>query len=352
MISVIMPTYNKASFLNLTLASFVHQTSKQFELIIIDDGSSDDTEHIVQSYKNKLNLLYMKQPNLGRSQARNAGIMASSGTFLVFNDDDRIVRDNFIAEHTKVLMNDNDAMVIGGKGRVLTVWQKNKLPLRRNDKNILSERFGDEWQTISKSKYVELIRTDDLECNFEATINKIFLGNEFDTGHTLGVTIDQIPDFRLAWLIGTTANLSVRKDAVVDVGLFDVAFKGWGMEDTDLCYRLHMHGLKVKEYSSAYNYHQIHPIGLRWFNSTISMTRFNDLRKNILYFHKKTKSPSSFVYYKSFIYNIPTITANEIFIQFENALEKNPIPYSEWGKLLRTIMKNRHRNTAFMEKNG
>jgi glycosyltransferase involved in cell wall biosynthesis len=345
MISIIMPTYNKATLLNLTLASFVHQTSKQFELIIIDDGSNDDTEHIVQSYKNKLNLLYMKQSNLGRSQARNAGIMASSGTFLVFNDDDRIVRDDFIAEHTKVLMDDNDAMVIGGKGRVLTVWQKNKLPFRKNDTNILSERFGVEWREISKSKYAELIRTDDLEFNFEATIKKIFLGNEFDTGHTLGVTIDEIPDFRLGWLIGTTANLSVRKDAVMDVGLFDTAFKGWGMEDTDLCYRLQMHGLNVKEYSPAYNYHQIHPIGLRWFNATISFSRFKDLRKNIIYFHKKTKTPSSFICYKAFLYNIPTIIANEIYIQFENAIEKKPIPYSEWGKLFRTIMRNRNKSS-------
>ncbi|MCC3378202.1 glycosyltransferase family 2 protein [Paenibacillus farraposensis] len=52
--SVIMPTYNKAEYLELTLASFSGQQHNNFEIIIIDDGSTDHTAKVVQKYKNKL----------------------------------------------------------------------------------------------------------------------------------------------------------------------------------------------------------------------------------------------------------------------------------------------------------
>ena len=50
-VSVIMPTYNKCTFLKLTLAGFARQTFKDFTVIVVDDGSTDDTKKIVDSYQ-------------------------------------------------------------------------------------------------------------------------------------------------------------------------------------------------------------------------------------------------------------------------------------------------------------
>jgi glycosyltransferase involved in cell wall biosynthesis len=343
MISVIIPTYNKAAYLNLTLASFVPQTSKDFEVVVVDDGSVDETANIANSYKSKLNLVYIKQLNQGRSKARNTGILACSGDSLVFNDDDRIVKKDFITKHADALKEDGEFIYIGGKGKALTIWSKNKLPLQRNDTKILASRFGEQWKTISKSTYTELLTTQDIEMNFDESMEKVFLGNEFESDHVMGVPINEIPDFRLSWTIGTTANLSVRKDAVIEVGMFDTEFKGWGMEDSELCYRLCTNGMRVKEYPSAYNYHQIHPIGRRFLHQTLSMTRRNELHRNINYFHEKFKTPGSFVFHRAFYSNTPPLIANEILIQFESDLTEKALPYSEWDSLYRTIVKNRSR---------
>lgn len=342
MISVIMPTYNKANYLNLTLASFVNQTEKEFEIVIIDDGSQDHTSTVIDCYKEKLNLVYLKQVNSGRSAARNKGIEACSGNYLLFNDDDRIVHQNFVAQHKAALMTNPNAVHLGAKERILTIWSKNKLILQPNDIKVLAEKWGDQWKEIRRSNYVELVKAEQLENSFEASINKVYLGKEFETDHVLGSSFDQIPNFRLMWMMGTTANLSVIKAAVVDVGMFDTAFKGWGMEDTELCYRLYNYGLPMRDCMTALNYHQVHPIGRRFFFiPTLSYKRWIELHRNINYFDQKFKTPSSYIFRKAFYRNMSPIVANEVLTQFEDALEADPRSHQSWDTLYRRVMKGR-----------
>ncbi|QJD81935.1 glycosyltransferase [Cohnella herbarum] len=341
MISVIMPTFNKAAYLNLTLASFVRQTSKDYEIVLIDDGSGDGTQAIADNYKNKLNLIRLKQANLGRSAARNKGISASSGEYLLFNDDDRIVRGDFIERHQSALSREANTVHIGGKGRVLTIWRRNQLIMQGQDRRKLAEQLGDRWHRVRRKTYAELASAEEVETNFEHTIERLFLGKEFESNHALGVPIDRIEDFRLKWMLGTTANLSVRKDAVVEAGMFDTEFRGWGMEDSELCYRLVRNGLALKECPEAFNYHQIHPIGRKfWINPTLSISRMNELKRNIDYFHAKFGTPASYIFRRAFYDNIPTLLANEILIQFEGALGESGT-VEDWDSLYRTIMRSR-----------
>jgi cellulose synthase/poly-beta-1,6-N-acetylglucosamine synthase-like glycosyltransferase len=72
-ISVIMPTYNKGHFLDSMLASYQHQTHDRFELVIVDDGSTDNTREIVDRYRGSLNIRYLHQPNKGVPQAGEGG---------------------------------------------------------------------------------------------------------------------------------------------------------------------------------------------------------------------------------------------------------------------------------------
>ena len=70
--SIVIPTYNRADKLEIPIKSILNQQFKNWELIIIDDGSTDETNALIQNYS-YFNILYFFQPNLGESAARNRG---------------------------------------------------------------------------------------------------------------------------------------------------------------------------------------------------------------------------------------------------------------------------------------
>src|SRR6266540_1479939 len=86
-VSVVIPTYNRASLLREAIDSVLNQTFNDLELIIVDDGSTDNTEEVVHSFTDH-RLMYLKQQNEGASSARNAGIQAATGEFIAFLDSD------------------------------------------------------------------------------------------------------------------------------------------------------------------------------------------------------------------------------------------------------------------------
>ncbi len=87
MISVIIPTYNRAGFLGRAVSSVLAQSLRELELIIVDDGSSDETSEIVQSFRDKRIRCYY-QENKGVSAARNFGINKALGRYTAFLDSD------------------------------------------------------------------------------------------------------------------------------------------------------------------------------------------------------------------------------------------------------------------------
>lgn len=89
-VSVVVPTYNCAKYLHETIHSILTQTLGDFEIIIVDDGSTDDTEKLVQNYLHASGdkIKYIKQENSGPACARNTGIRESSGEFISFLDAD------------------------------------------------------------------------------------------------------------------------------------------------------------------------------------------------------------------------------------------------------------------------
>lgn len=92
LISIIMPTYNCADFIGITLESVISQTYKNWELIIVDDCSIDNTEEIVRYYmESDSRIKYNKLDiNSGASAARNKGIDLASGKYIAFLDSDDI----------------------------------------------------------------------------------------------------------------------------------------------------------------------------------------------------------------------------------------------------------------------
>jgi glycosyltransferase involved in cell wall biosynthesis len=86
LVSVIIPTYNRASVLERAIRSVLGQTFRDFELIVVDDGSIDSTTHLLNSFDG--NLKALAQENQGVSAARNLGIKESTGVLLAFLDSD------------------------------------------------------------------------------------------------------------------------------------------------------------------------------------------------------------------------------------------------------------------------
>lgn len=89
LVSVVIPTYNRADLLPRAIKSVLNQTFQNFELIIVDDGSVDDTKRIVKKFikmSNKINYIY--QENRGESAARNLGKEKTKGNYIAFLDSD------------------------------------------------------------------------------------------------------------------------------------------------------------------------------------------------------------------------------------------------------------------------
>ena len=103
--SVVISTYNRAAVISRALDSLVAQTEKDWEAIVIDDGSEDDTCRIVQPYLNTYsNILFLKQSHSGEAKAKNAGIMAATGRFISFLDSDDEYDPVHLASRKSVLL--------------------------------------------------------------------------------------------------------------------------------------------------------------------------------------------------------------------------------------------------------
>ncbi|WP_156493589.1 glycosyltransferase family A protein, partial [Oleiphilus sp. HI0125] len=87
-VSVVMPTYNRADLVGRAVESVLNQTFHDFELIVVDDGSSDSTRDVLNKYNEDKRFRYIFQENQGQSVARNKAIELASGMYLAFLDSD------------------------------------------------------------------------------------------------------------------------------------------------------------------------------------------------------------------------------------------------------------------------
>ena len=87
-VSVIIPTYNRAAFLRLAIASVLNQTFQNFEIIVIDDASQDHTREVVNSLSDTRIRYIRHEGNRGVAVSRNTGVVNAKGSYIAFLDDD------------------------------------------------------------------------------------------------------------------------------------------------------------------------------------------------------------------------------------------------------------------------
>lgn len=116
LISIITPCYNAAPFLKEAIDSVLSQTYQHFEWILVNDGSIDETEAIIQSYTDT-RICYYKQKNQGQCAASNYGLTKATGDYIKFFDADDIMNADHLEAQIKILNGRTDALASCAWGR-------------------------------------------------------------------------------------------------------------------------------------------------------------------------------------------------------------------------------------------
>lgn len=171
MFSIIVPVYNVEKYLDKCLASILEQTFKDFECIIIDDGSPDNSNIIIDKYvKLDQRFKVIHQKNMGLSAARNAGLDIAKGDYIVFVDSDDYIADDYLEKFALKIADTDADMVICGLIEVYKDYEKNKVFTAESIKVIKQNILADVWPSYVWNKCYK----KDLFTNIRFPVGKIF----------------------------------------------------------------------------------------------------------------------------------------------------------------------------------
>jgi len=208
-ISVIIPTYNRSQFLKKILNSLLGQTQEKcdYEIIVVDDGSTDDTSLILNTIKTSYNFKFVRQKNAGLSAARNHGATQAQGEILLFLDDDIVASSELIKEHLL--------------SHTLEKGKKAVIGYIRSDESILKEPMASFFEYSFKREYERM-----------ATHHETVSANDVRGG-----------------------NFSIRKNIFLELGMFDDELGRIANEDGEFAYRFEKAGGRFIFNPKAIGYH-------------------------------------------------------------------------------------------------
>lgn len=314
--SVIMPTYNKSTLLNLTLAGFTLQSIENFEIVIIDDGSTCDNESVINQYKNKLNIKYQYCSQGGRSHARNVGLEMAEGKYIIFSDDDRIPSPKFLEEHINILKKDKQKITIGSKKEMFTQLHREFNKEQISQWEPFNQKYQLQYDIATLEKSVDLVEPNDLTDSFVSTIEKWLVDDTEDNStYVYDKYTDALEGFEFGWALATTGNMGYCREHFPDI-YFDEDFQGWGVEDTDFAYQLYKQGGSFYYIRNAISYHQIH---------SFSSGKWKECRQNLAYFGQKYKCIEVYIFLQIFDWGINKyniVKANETLLNYKAHIEE------------------------------
>ena len=123
--SIIIPTYNDSAKISRAIISVINQELNEWELIVVDDGSTDETLKVVKPFLNDSRIKYLKTRNAGVSAARNTGFNESKGQFIVFLDSDDEVKPELLKDYIDKIKSEQE---IGVVSCGLIINNEKKLP--------------------------------------------------------------------------------------------------------------------------------------------------------------------------------------------------------------------------------
>ena len=134
-VSVIIPVYNVEKYISRCLESLANQTLKDLEILIVNDGSTDNSRSIIEKYlkKHSLRIKYFEKQNGGLSSARNYGLKYATGEYIAFLDSDDYVEKDMYEDMYKIAKKDDADMV---ECDFLWEWENTELQWEKyKDKN-------------------------------------------------------------------------------------------------------------------------------------------------------------------------------------------------------------------------
>jgi glycosyltransferase involved in cell wall biosynthesis len=222
LISVIVTTYRRDDALDAALRALAHQSDRNFEIVVAEDGARPETARVVERWASRLPMpvKHVRHEHRGfrGGEIRNRGICASAGKLCIFLDGDCLASDDFIAVHRRLA---EPGWFVTGNRILLS---------RELTETVLAEgEAAEEW------------------C-FATLLNKRVHGGINRLLPTLRLPLGILRKFhRESWEGAQTCNLAVRRSDLERVDGFDGAYIGWGLEDSDLVVRLLHAGVRRKD---------------------------------------------------------------------------------------------------------
>ena len=263
--SVVIPTYNRSGILRFTLSALARQTypRDRFEVIVVDDGSTDRTVEIVGRFKDRLDIFYLYQRDDGYrlGRARNLGIEHARGEIVMLLDSDMVVCPDYVVQHIVRHRTSEQPVAVQGYIYGYGPGVDRDLLLRCVDFNDLTSSTS----ILEKQRLFWDPR--------EVAYRKVR---------------DDLSLFPAPWRFFWGGAVSLRRKDLVEVGMFDEDFRSWGGEDTELGYRCFKRGLRFILNRRAWSVHYPHPGD--------PMVKKQSGRKNLLLFYRKHPNPEIEVY--------------------------------------------------------
>jgi glycosyltransferase involved in cell wall biosynthesis len=230
-LSVVIPTYNRSQYLRATLDHLTRQrmARDRFEVVVVDDGSTDDTFDICHGFQSLLPLRYVYQPDLGfrASAARNRGAREANAEILVFLDSGTLPGPDFLDAHLA-------AHTTGPPGRHAVAGYA--YCYRPHDPTPgLAEVLAAEGDAAG------VVARYGADPHFFDWRHEHLAALEFEPGR-----------HPLPWIFFWSMNCSIRREDFFRVGEFTATFPGWGSEDMEIGLRLIRNGVTISFSRSAW----------------------------------------------------------------------------------------------------
>lgn len=222
LISVIVSTYNREDALDAVLRSLAHQSDRDFEVIVADDGSGPSTAQLVDAWKGRIahRVEHVWHPDQGFRLAEicNRAILAARGTYCIFLDGDCIVREDFVATHRRLA--EPGWFVTGNR-----VLLSSDLAVKVLRENLTPETWGPARLLTER---------------WRGGINRLSALLNLPLGPLRRIR-------RRAWQGARACNLAIWRADLAQVDGFDADYSGWGKEDSDIIVRLLHAGVRRKD---------------------------------------------------------------------------------------------------------
>jgi GT2 family glycosyltransferase len=235
-LSIVTTTRTKVAHLRAALRNLAKRAEgrSDVELVVVNDGSEDDTEAFLDGFQAEFPCVRLRTDRVGLASARNAGVRASTGTHLLFMDDDIVLGEGYLDALMAAIAACPDRVQVGNLDNVHI---DNVEPLLEEARQPWFGGFPPLDELTAHNSMFTAAR-------------HLFAGTRTDGGEPV-VTAGW-------WAVSTGGNMCVPREAWERAGGFDEHFKSWGPEDAEFCFRLFRLGYTARFNPGCRLYHLDH----------------------------------------------------------------------------------------------